>query len=270
MVSDWASGWEEAIVARRGRLEAGKAILEAAKQADKGLTERAVAKQLSIPKSTAHERVARFKFLQVGTKTFEFFTSEEGILVLQRLVDSLILFVHEVAGCGLRIVESVLRASGLDRFAASSPSCLGNRAVRMEELILTYGKLERTRLSLSMALRVITMLEDETWLRKMHLVAMDAVSGYIVVEQPSERRDGESWGSAVAKGLEGFNVKVVQVTSDEGKGLVHHAEVILVQTTHLICSMFSERSPVEWQQPWRLRSVVQKRRLRRKKPLSVG
>ena len=227
MVSDWASGWEEAIVARRSRVEAGKAILEAAKQADKGLTERAVAKQLSIPKSTARERVARFKFLDVGSKTFEFFTSEEGISVLQRLVDSLILFVHEVAGCGLRIAESVLRASGLDRFAASSPSYLGNRAVRMEGLILTYGKLERTRLSLSMPLRVITMLEDETWLRKMHLVAMDAVSGYIVVEQPAERRDGESWGSAVAKGLEGFNVKVVQVTSDEGKGLVYHAEVIL-------------------------------------------
>ena len=148
-------------------------------------------------------------------------------MILQRVVDAMLLFVHKAAGVGLRVIEDVLRASGLDRFIAASPSALGQRATTMEKIIFEYEATEISRLSKNMPSRKLSVMEDETWLGKMHLVGMDAVSGYILVEKPAERRDGESWNLAMSHGIEGFPVKIIQVTSDEGKGLIHHAKAIL-------------------------------------------
>lgn len=190
-----------------------------------GKTERACGVDLGIPKSTVHRRRAHFDSLAVPASVFAFFTSEPGISVLKRLVDSLIFCVHEAAGQGLRVVENVLRISGLDRFVASSPSVMGSRAQAMETLILRYDVEEKKRLRLSMPFQRISLLEDETWLARMYLVGMEARSGFVLLEMPSEKRDGESWAAAMADALEGSRVKIMQVTSDEARGLLHHAKV---------------------------------------------
>jgi hypothetical protein len=190
-----------------------------------GKTERGCAVELGIPKSTVHRCRAHFDALEVPASVFAFFTSQPGVAVLKRLVDSLLFCVHEVAGQGLRVVENVLRISGLDRFVASSPSVLGSRAQFMESLLLRYNVEEKQSLGQAMPLRRISLLEDETWLTKMCLVGMEARSGFILLEKPSEKRDGESWAAAMAKGMEGFRVKIMQVTSDEERGLLHHAKV---------------------------------------------
>jgi len=208
------------------RYQAGR-TLELVRTLGDGRSERAVAAEVEMPKSTLHDRAARFRYLDVDEETFKFFNSDAGILVLQRLVDSILLFVHSVAGGGLRVVESVLRSSGLDRFAASSPSTLGIRVNTMDELIREFGEQQTADLGKTMPPRKITALQDETWPGLMHLVAMDAVSGFILVEEPAKRRDGQTWFDAMARGLSGLNAEVIQVTSDEGKGLIHHAEVLL-------------------------------------------
>ena len=227
MITDWTPVREAVIVARQARVEAGKAVLAAVEKFDGGLTERAGAKELSIPRSTLRGRISRFKMLDVERKTYEFFTSEAGIIFIQRITDSILLFGNQLSGFGLRLVESVLRTSGLDRFVACSASYLGNRADSMGGLIADFEKLERPRLSAAMPFRFISTLGDETWLDRMHLVAMESISSFILVEEPAERRDGETWNLAVCRGLEGFNVKIAQVTSDEGKGLLNYTKSIL-------------------------------------------
>ena len=218
MVPLWTSGatqWQA-----RAQIEA-KVILRLAE----GETERECAAGIGIPKSTVHRRRAHFDALAVPASVFAFFTSQPGVAILKRLVDSLIFCIHELAGQGLRVVENVLRLSGLDRFVAASPSALGSRAQFMEVLLLRYDVEEKKRLGQAMPLRRISLLEDETWLTKMCLVGMEARSGFILLEKPSEKRDGESWAAAMAKGLEGFRVRIMQVTSDEARGLLHHAKV---------------------------------------------
>jgi hypothetical protein len=62
----------------------------------------------------------------------------------------------------------------------------------METLILRYDVEEKNCLKLNMPLRRISLLEDETWLARMCLVGMEARSGFVLLEKPSEKRDGES------------------------------------------------------------------------------
>jgi hypothetical protein len=105
------------------------------------------------------------------------------------------------------------------------PLCWGVEHRLWKPLILRYDVEEKKRLRLSMPFQRISLLEDETWLARMYLVGMEARSGFILLEKPSEKRDGESWAAAMADALEGFRVKIMQVTSDEARGLLHHAKV---------------------------------------------
>jgi hypothetical protein len=66
--------------------------------------------------------------------------------------------------------------------------------------------------------RDITVAEDETWQDGMRLVAIDPVSGFLLVEQASAERSVAAWSEALKKGCEGLNVTVIQGTSDEAKG----------------------------------------------------
>lgn len=54
----------------------------------------------------------------------------------------------------------------------------------------------------------------------MLLVAQEPLSGFLLVEQRSERRDAETWTRALREGLEGLPVEVEQVTSDEAEGML--------------------------------------------------
>jgi hypothetical protein len=68
----------------------------------------------------------------------------------------------------------------------------------------------------------ITMCGDETFHPEICLVAIEPVSNFILTEKYSEKRDAASWSKAMNEGLAGLSVKVVQSTSDEGKGLLKY------------------------------------------------
>jgi hypothetical protein len=55
------------------------------------------------------------------------------------------------------------------------------------------------------------------------LVAIEPVSNFLVVEGYRERRDGQTWKEAIAEGLRGLPVQVIQITSDQAKGLLRCA-----------------------------------------------
>jgi DNA-binding transcriptional MerR regulator len=59
------------------------------------------------------------------------------------------------------------------------------------------------------------------------LVGIEPVSNFILLEQYAERRDADTWDHCLDERLTGLPVSVLQVTSDEAKALIRHAEFCL-------------------------------------------
>jgi hypothetical protein len=59
------------------------------------------------------------------------------------------------------------------------------------------------------------------------LVAIEPVSNFLLLEQYSPQRDAETWSQALDQRLTSWSVTVCQVTSDEAKALIAHAEQYL-------------------------------------------
>jgi hypothetical protein len=69
----------------------------------------------------------------------------------------------------------------------------------------------------------ITVCEDETFHPQVCLVSIEPVSDFLLLEVYCQGRDALSWTTQLTTALEGLPVEVVQVTSDEAKGLLAHA-----------------------------------------------
>ncbi len=70
----------------------------------------------------------------------------------------------------------------------------------------------------------ISLTEDETFHPEICAVGMEPVSGYILLEKYVERRDGETWNQESWQALSSLPVEVIQITGDEGSGLVNHVK----------------------------------------------
>ncbi len=82
--------------------------------------------------------------------------------------------------------------------------------------------MEQARLSLLMPKKRISLCEDETFHPQVCLVVIEPNSNYIILEKYAKDRSGATWNQAVRGELGNLPVKVIQSTSDEGKGLIHH------------------------------------------------
>ena len=78
-----------------------------------------------------------------------------------------------------------------------------------------------------MAHRSVTVCEDETFHPQICLVALEPVSGFILLEQYAADRTAATWTQALQAALVGLNVDVIQGTSDEATALRRHVEVDL-------------------------------------------
>ena len=56
---------------------------------------------------------------------------------------------------------------------------------------------------------------------------MEPVSNFILLEQYAQRRDADTWDRCLNERLDTLPVNVLQVTSDEAKALIRHAEICL-------------------------------------------
>jgi hypothetical protein len=94
----------------------------------------------------------------------------------------------------------------------------------MDKSIVTFGEYEQKRLAAKMPEKWITLCEDETFHPAICMVAIEAVSNFIILEEYVEKRDAHTWNRVVRKALDELVVKVIQVTSDEARGLINHTE----------------------------------------------
>jgi hypothetical protein len=189
-----------------------------------GLSKRTAARCVGVPRSTVQGWLDRKAALQAPPALVEFFESPDGVAFLHRLVLAAQIVITLMAPGSIRLVCTFLVLAGLDRFVASSYGAQQKVIEALERELGTFGELERDRLGQVMRPRKITIIEDETFHPRICLVAMDGVSGFIVLEKYAEGRDSETWTKALTAALGDLPVEVVQATSDEAKALLKHAE----------------------------------------------
>jgi len=182
------------------------------------------AEELEIPRTTLQHWLGRKANIDADPDVVAFFESPAGVAFLHRLVLAAHLVTTLVGPGGIRLVCLLLELSGLDRFVAASYSAQQKVAAGLEEAVVEYGQAERERLAGSMEPQQITVCEDETFHPETCLVALEPVSNFILVERYAESRKAEEWTQAMAEATADLPVEIVQSTSDEGRGLLHHVK----------------------------------------------
>ncbi len=142
---------------------------------------------------------------------------------LHRLVGACHLTFTQQGTCGLRLVGEFLQRSGVNRSVASSFGSQQAIAHQVEQAILDYDASQRGHLASQMTPKRITVCEDETFPPQVCLVSIEPVSDFILLEVSCQGRDAPSWTIQLTTALEGLPVEVVQVASDEARGLLAHA-----------------------------------------------
>jgi Family of unknown function (DUF6399) len=186
-------------------------------------SQRAFAQTTGVPRSTLQHWLKRKPDLDADPALVAFFESPTGLAFLHRLVGACHLTFTQQGTCGLRLVGEFLQRSGLNRFVASSFGSQQAIARQVEQAILDYDASQRSHLASQMTPKRITVCEDETFPPQVCLVSIEPVSDFILLEVYCQGRDALSWTTQLTTALEGLPVEVVQVTSDEAKGLLAHA-----------------------------------------------
>ena len=189
-----------------------------------GKSQRTIAEEIGIPRSTLQHWLARREGIDAEPELVNFFESEVGIAFLHRLILAAHFVITLLGPSGVRMVCLFMELSGLDQFVAA---CYGaqrqvNQAI--EEAIVTYEQEERKRLSATASPKVITVCEDETFHPETCLVAIEPVSNFIVLEKYVSDRKAETWTAALNESLVDLPVTVIQATSDEGRGICRHVK----------------------------------------------
>jgi len=111
--------------------------------------------------------------------------------------------------------------TGLDRFVAASFGAQQALAVRLQETLISYADQQRQRLAAAMPARKISACLDENFHGSQPcLVAVESLSNFLLLEAYQPQRDGDTWTAALQQALAGLPVQVVQLTSDQAKGLL--------------------------------------------------
>jgi hypothetical protein len=189
-----------------------------------GTSQRQFAREHDLPRSTLQFWAHRQDALDADPATAAFLGSTTGLAFVHRLLTAARLVFCLQGPCGLRLLSTFVRLARLDRVAAASTGACHTAQVQLEQAVVTFAQQQRQQLATGMAARELTVAEDETYHPACCLVALDADSGFLLVEKYAARRDQATWDAALAEGLTGLPVTVRQVVGDQAKGLVAHAQ----------------------------------------------
>jgi hypothetical protein len=186
---------------------------------------RAFAAEHEIPPSTLHYWKRRYDDLAAADAVRDFFESPCGLGVLRRIVLAAHTQFNQSGACGIRPLLSFFERAGLGPFLACSYGAHQCLASSLQGLLVRYGQEQPRALAPDMPARQISLTEDETF-HSGHtcLVAIEPCSNFILVECYQPRRDAATWGRVVETGLAALPVQVIQVSSDEAKGIKAHVK----------------------------------------------
>ena len=209
---------------RLSRQEIAEKLSEYEKAIQSCPSQRQIAEEIEIPRSTIQHWLNRKDSIDATAEVVAFFESPAGTAFLHRLVLGAQFVITQVGPCGIRLVCQYLELTGLDKFVASSYGAQQKVSVQMEQALVDFDKEEKKRLAEGMKPKEITVCQDENFHSDPCLVAIEPVSNFIVLEKYSESRKADEWTKAMKEALKGLPVEIVQSSSDEGKGIVHHVE----------------------------------------------
>jgi hypothetical protein len=186
------------------------------------LSQREFAKEAGIPRTTLQNWLNRMDKIDADPTLVSFFESPAGVNFLHILIQALH-FEFTKVGCGsIRNICNFLELTKLSSFVAASYGTHQKISDQMDIIIGQFGDMEKARLSILMPEKLITLCEDETFHPRICLVAIEPNSNYIILERYANDRSGATWNQAIVDAIGNLPIKVIQGTSDEGKGLIYH------------------------------------------------
>jgi len=187
-------------------------------------SQRAYAEQFGIPHATFNYWMRRHG-PDDADPVDSFFRSGAGETVLRCIVLAALTTFNLQGACGIRLIGTFLDRAGLDRFVASSRGALQPLAAAIEAELVAFRDAEQPALAEQMEFKTVTLTVDEHFHAvKPCLVAMEPVSGFLVVEYYRDNRTADTWTAAINEGTAGMHIQVVLLTSDLAKALVCCAE----------------------------------------------
>ncbi len=185
-------------------------------------SQRQFAKNQGVSRTTLQHWLARKESLDASSALIWFFESPEGTAFLHRLITAAHFVFTKDGIASIHNVNNFLELCGLSPFIASSYSTQRRVSNNMDRTIIEFEESERERLSQNMPEKKISLCEDETFHPQTCMVAMEPVSNFIIVEKYVENREGKTWNKVINEALRDLPVKVIQVVSDEARGLINH------------------------------------------------
>jgi hypothetical protein len=187
-------------------------------------SQREYAAQHNIPPATLNYWI-RHHTPAADDPSDAFFCSAAGDLVLRRIVASALVTFQQRGACGIRLIGDFLQLAQLDRFVATSRGALHPLAAHLESDLAAFRDEEQPLLAQQMTFRTLTLIVDEHfhWVKPC-LVAIEPVSGFLLVECYRDNRNADTWTKAIEEGTTGMPVQVVLLCSDLAKALLCCAE----------------------------------------------
>ena len=178
-------------------------------------SERELVKLLNLPNSTMQTwRAQKIAKEVTEDEVAIFFATPTGSVLLCRIAVA-IMYNNKCGASGICGAQECLRHAGLDKYVATSSGVLQNFWMRCQDCILSFGKQWEEKLAEKMSTRKITVILDEMFRKKQPcLVAIEAMSNYILLEKFTEDRTAETWRKELENAIEDLPVTVGQITSD--------------------------------------------------------
>lgn len=180
----------------------------------KQMSDRQASSLLEVPFSTMHFWKTQEQSQEIDPELAEFISTPTGQKFLNRVISSANMVIRYGHG-GVRSLQEFLQLSQLNNFVASSTGALHAFIVRSEEHMLAFGANQEILLPQNIKQKKITAGLDEMY-RGRHpcLVAIEVVSGYILLEKFTDNRTAETWSKELKPKLEKLDVQLDQVVSD--------------------------------------------------------
>jgi uncharacterized protein DUF6399 len=192
---------------------------------DSDASQRQFAQQTGVPRSTLQYWQHQRQYPDLEPALVDFFESPTGYRFLRRLVLAFHLVCNQAGHVGLRPLGDFLRHSQLDHFVAASYGVHQALASHLQEDLIAFAAEERQRLAGSMTAQTITACLDENFHgQHICLVAVEPVSNFLLVEAYHDRRDSLTWTTTLQQAVQGLPVNIIQITSDQAKGLLACAQ----------------------------------------------
>lgn len=194
---------------------------------ERKLTQLEAADELGVARTTLLGWVARGASGALTPAQRAFFESPDGVQFLRVLVVGALFVMNLCGGLGVAMVRTFFTVTGLHTLVACSESSLRKTRDAMITATGAWGDGQDATLAKGMVPKDLIAGFDENFHEAMMLVAMDAVSGFLLVEKASERRDAKTWAAALREGITKWPVRLIGLMGDEAKGMIRCAMVEL-------------------------------------------